>query len=195
MVETLHLGHRTRMASTILAGENEEINFLQMSFQFIRILNLLIHLHLHRFHSVEETFMAKMTDRLNRRLAGEVLSDDDEDEATQANTSVGDSNRSKSDEGTISEESSLIEPQISNLSMTSRQDSRETPVKSSSSRGNPLSPRAATNMQMMQMHLQKSVAAGRVQSDDWSVSSIGQNSASSPGLPPQTRKRKPFSGR
>jgi hypothetical protein len=158
------------------------------------LLNLLIHLHLHRFHSVEETYMAKMTDRLNRRLAGEEVSDD-EDETTQANTSVADSDRSKSDEGTTSEERPQIEPQISNLSMTSRQDSRETPVKSSSSRGNPLSPRAATNMQMMQMHLQKSVAAGRVQSDDWSVSSIGQNSTSSPGLPPQTRKRKPFSGR
>lgn len=161
--------------------------------------------------------MAKMTDRLNRRLAGEDVSDDEEDtrggisanKAAAVKEGGGDSSTSGSsnNDGSTTESGSAPTSQPS-LSRNSTEESTApigTPLHEQQLPRTPapLSPRAASNMQMMQMHLQKSAlsASKKGQSDDWSVSSIGQSSVSSPnssfsgggaGLPPQTRKRKPF---
>lgn len=140
-----------------------------------------------RFYSPEEVFMAKMTDRLNRRCAGENVSDDEIEYKENATDKCGETTKlNPSDENSVAD---------TQESQSSTDDSSIISARASLL---PPTPRTSGNSQKMQMHLQKSTISGRVQSDDWSVSSIGQNTVSSPAktpLPPQTKRRKPFSAR
>ena len=149
--------------------------------------------------------MAKMTDRLNRRLAGEAVSDDEDEDNETESASEKAKNDQQSDgsgsgsNGGRSSSSNLRQPP---LSRSTTSDSAFSSDSTSSRRNLPFSPRTTSNIQTMQQHMHKSTAAGaRVLADDWSVSSIGQSSVSSTSsptaqsLPPQARRRKPFSGR
>ena len=143
--------------------------------------------------------MAKMTDRLNRRCAGEVVSDDE----NEVENEQEDDKDKKSDEQQDDESSNVVDDLKLPASRSSTEESRTTTssrrIPSTSTVSSLYSPRTTSNIQTMQQHINQTTSSGtRVLADDWSVSSIGQSSTSSPtalSLPPQTRRRKPFSGR
>jgi len=154
-----------------------------------------------RFQSIEEVYMAKMTDRLNRRCAGEVVSDDEEDTSAIPTSTAGLDHQTSEDNSVsiseMNEPNGDDKPSKSTKSVfpTSNPFARNTSSSSSTSSNSeaksnsgkpPLSPRpifsssnSSTNVKKMQMHLQES-ASSRPKSDDWSVSSLGMSTPPKP---------------